>query len=127
MSLGQTLFHQYLGHRRHGGIFFRNHVHFHHAHYSGDHVGSVHYAKNEGNNTPYFLIPTVLVIGLSYLVMRLDLFGVQLVAMALSFYAHVYIDSSIILQDRGLVASCGSGESSSSIFSTTAMPTAISQ
>lgn len=54
---------------------------------------SVHHAKNEGNNTPFFLIPTVLVIGLSYLVMRLDLFGVQLAAMALSFYAHVYIDN----------------------------------
>lgn len=92
MSLGQTLFHRYLGHRHLGGIFFKNHVQFHHAHYSGDHIVSVHHGNNEGNNTPFFLIPTILVVGLSYFVMRLDLFVVQLAAMSLSFYAHVYID-----------------------------------
>jgi hypothetical protein len=92
MSLGQTLFHWHLGHRSFGGIFFRNHVHFHHAHYSGDHIVSVHHGNNEGNNTPFFLIPTVLVVGLSYLFMRFDLFVVQLAAMSLSFYAHVYLD-----------------------------------
>jgi len=75
-----------------GGIFFRNHVHFHHAHYSGDHIASVHHGNNEGNNTPFFLIPTVLVVGLSYLIMRFDLFVVQLAAMSLSFYVHVYLD-----------------------------------
>lgn len=93
MSLGQTLFHRYLGHRRLGGIFFKNHVQFHHARYSGDHVVSFHHGNNEGNNTPFFLIPTVLVVGLSYFVMRLDLFVVQLAAMSLSFYGHVYIDN----------------------------------
>ena len=92
MLLGQTLFHRHLGHRSFGGIFFRNHVHFHHAHYSGDHIASVHHGNNEGNNTPFFLIPTVLVVGLSYLFMRFDLFVVQLAAMSLSFYAHVYLD-----------------------------------
>ncbi len=93
MSLGQTLFHRYLGHRRLGGIFFRNHVHFHHAHYSGDHIVSArHGNNNEGNNTPFFLIPTVLVVGLSYLFLRFDLFVVQLAAMSLSFYGHVYLD-----------------------------------
>ena len=67
MSLGQTLFHRYLGHRRLGGTFFRNHVHFHHAQYSGDHVVSVPHGKNKGNNTPFFLIPTIVVVGLGYL------------------------------------------------------------
>ena len=52
MSLGQTLFHQYLGHRRVGGRFFRNHVQFHHAHYAGDHVVSAHYL-DDGTIIPY--------------------------------------------------------------------------
>jgi hypothetical protein len=34
MSFSQTLMHYRLGHRRLGGIFFRNHIHFHHVHYS---------------------------------------------------------------------------------------------
>src|SRR3954452_14196956 len=70
----------------------KNQVHFHHAHYSGDHIVSVHHGNNGGNNTPFFLIPTVLVVGLSYLIMRFDLFVVQLAAMSLSFYGHVYLD-----------------------------------
>jgi sterol desaturase/sphingolipid hydroxylase (fatty acid hydroxylase superfamily) len=92
MSLGQTLFHQYVGHRHWGGRFFRNHAQFHHTYYSGDHVVSSRYIGEEGNNTPYFLIPTALVIGVSYFFLRLDLFIVQLAAMSLSFYGHVYID-----------------------------------
>ena len=43
MSLGQTLFHHYLGHSRLGGRFFKNHIQFHHVHYAGDHVVSTHY------------------------------------------------------------------------------------
>ena len=38
MSLGQTLFHRYLGHRGIGGRFFKNLLHVHHKHYSGDHI-----------------------------------------------------------------------------------------
>ena len=67
-------------------------MHFHHAHYSGDHIASIRHGHNEGNNTPFFLIPIVLVVGLSYLVMRFDLFVIQLAAMSLSFYGHVYLD-----------------------------------
>ena len=92
MSLGQTLFHRYLGHRRLGGRFFKNHMQFHHAHYAGDHVVSTHYLDNGDNNTLFFLTPVALVVGLSYLFLRLDLFVVQLAAMSLSFYGHVYID-----------------------------------
>src|SRR5712691_3088570 len=40
MSLGQTLFHRYLGHRGIGGRFFENHLYIHHRHYSGNHVVS---------------------------------------------------------------------------------------
>ena len=92
MSLGQTLFHQYLGHRRIGGRFLKNHMLFHHTHYSGDHVVSAHYLDNGDNNTLFFLTPVALVIGLTYFFLRLDLFIVQLAAMSLSFYGHVYID-----------------------------------
>jgi sterol desaturase/sphingolipid hydroxylase (fatty acid hydroxylase superfamily) len=92
MSLGQTLFHKYLGHHRIGGRFFKNHIQFHHAHYSGDHVVSAGYLDNGDNNTLFFLMPGAVVVGISYLFVRLDLFIVLLVAMSLSFYGHVYID-----------------------------------
>src|SRR6202040_3345681 len=55
MSLGQTLFHRYLGHRGIGGRFFENHLHIHHRHYSGNHVVSEYYLNKEANNTPFFL------------------------------------------------------------------------
>src|SRR5258708_24838707 len=92
MSLGQTLFHRYLGHHRLGGRFFIRHLQFHHAFYSGNHIISSDHPNNEGNNTPFFLIPTALVIGLSYFLLPLDLFFVQILAMSLSFGAHVYLD-----------------------------------
>ena len=59
MSFSQTVMHYRLGHRRLGGIFFRNHIDFHHVHYSKDHLASPSYIKNDGdgNNTPFFLIP----------------------------------------------------------------------
>jgi hypothetical protein len=38
------------------------------------------------------LIPATLVIGLGYLFLPLDLFIVQLVAMSISFYVHLYFD-----------------------------------
>ncbi len=91
-SLGQTLFHRYLGHRHLGGRFFRNHVQFHHVHYLGNHVVSTHYLDNGDDNTLFFLTPVAVVVGLSYLFLRLDLFMVQVAAMSLSFYGHVYID-----------------------------------
>ena len=93
MSLGQTLFHRYLGHSRLGGRFFKNHLQFHHVHYAGDHVVSTHYLDNGDNNTLFFLIPVVLVVGLSCLFLRLDLLMVQLAVMSLSFCGHYYLDN----------------------------------
>ena len=92
MSLGQTLFHLHLGHRHLGGRFFKNHMQFHHAHYSGNHVVSTHYLDNGDNNTLFFLAPVAVVIGLGYLFLRPDLFVAQMTTMSLSFYGHVYID-----------------------------------
>ena len=90
MSLGQTLFHRYLGHRGIGGKFFENHLYIHHRHYSGNHVVSEYYLNEEANNTPFFLIPVTLVISLGYLVLPLDLFIVQLTAMSISFYVPLF-------------------------------------
>ena len=93
MSLGQTLFHRYLGHSRLGGRFFKNHIQFHHTHYSGDHVISAHYLDNGDNNTLFFLMPVGVVVALGYFFLRLDLLAVQLAVMSLSFCGHYYIDN----------------------------------
>src|SRR6202158_891399 len=92
MSFAQTLMHYKLGHHRMGGKFFRNHINFHHTYYSKDHLVSRTYLGDEGNNTPYFLIPVFLVGACTYLVLPIDLFVVQVVVCAASFYAHVFFD-----------------------------------
>jgi Fatty acid hydroxylase superfamily len=92
MSFAQTLMHYKLGHHPMGGKFFRNHINFHHAHYSKDHLVSPTYLGDEGNNTPFFFIPVFLVGACTYLVLPVDLFVVQAVACAASFYAHVFFD-----------------------------------
>jgi hypothetical protein len=51
MSFAQTLMHYKLGHHSMGGKFFRNHINFHHTHYSKDHLVSATYLDDEGNNT----------------------------------------------------------------------------
>ena len=73
MSLGQTLFHRFLGHSRLGGRFFKNHIEFHHVHYAGDHVVSTHYLDNGDNNTLFFLKSCRSGGRTSYLFLRLDL------------------------------------------------------
>ena len=60
MSFAQTLMHYKLGHHPMGGNFFRNHINFHHAYYSKDHLVSQIYLGKEGNNTPFFFIPVIL-------------------------------------------------------------------
>ena len=92
MSFGQTLMHYKLGHHPMGGKFFRNHINFHHAHYSKDHLVSRTYLGDEGNNTPFFSVPVFLVGACTYLLLPFDLFVVQVIACAASFYAHVFFD-----------------------------------
>jgi sterol desaturase/sphingolipid hydroxylase (fatty acid hydroxylase superfamily) len=92
MSFAQTLMHYKLGHHPMGGRFFRNHINFHHTYYSKDHLVSPTYLGDEGNNTPFFFIPVFLVGACTYLVLPVDLFVVQAVACAASFYAHVFFD-----------------------------------
>ena len=92
MSFAQTLMHYKLGHHPMGGKFFRNHINFHHTYYSKDHLVSRTYRGDEGNNTPFFFVPVFLVGACTYLVLPIDLFVVQVVACAASFYAHVFFD-----------------------------------
>jgi sterol desaturase/sphingolipid hydroxylase (fatty acid hydroxylase superfamily) len=92
MSGGQTLFHCSLGHRRLGGVFHRNHIRFHHRYYARGSLVSPTPPSDEGNNTPYFLIPTVLVAGAAFYLLPFGLFLVAVAASAASFYAHVYLD-----------------------------------
>ena len=40
VSSSQTLFHYILGHHRIGGIFYRNHIRFHHTYYAKGHLVS---------------------------------------------------------------------------------------
>jgi len=99
VSGSQTLFHYGLGHHRLGGVFFRNHIRFHHAYYARGHLVSSVYRSEEGNNTPYFLIPTILVAAITFFVLPVDLFLVVAAASAGSFYAHVYFDKVYHLQE----------------------------
>jgi hypothetical protein len=92
MSFGQTLMHSKLGHSPIGGKFFRNHINFHHIYYSKDHLVSPAYLGEKGNNTPYFFIPVCLVGAATYFVLPIELFAVQMVTCAASFYAHVFFD-----------------------------------
>ncbi len=99
MSGSQTFLHYWLGHRRLGGALYRNHIKFHHTYYAQGHLVSTKYRGAEGNNTPYFLIPTVLVgAGLFYL-LPLALFVVTALAGAASFYAHVLLDKEYHLEN----------------------------
>ena len=102
MSFAQTLMHYKLGHHPMGGKFFRNHINFHHAHYSKDHLVSRTYLGDEGNNTPFFFIPVFLVGACTYLVLPVDLFVAQLVACAASFYAHVFFDKEYHIEGSRL-------------------------
>ena len=92
VSFAQTLMHYKLGHHPMGGGLFRNHINFHHAHYSKNHLVSQTYLGNEGNNTPFFFIPVILVGGAAYFFLPLSLFIVMITACATSFYAHVFFD-----------------------------------
>jgi len=92
MSFGQTLIHYKVAHHPIGGKIFRNHINFHHTHYSDDHLVSGAYLGDEGNTTPYFFIPVLLIGGCAYSLLPLDFFVVMAVACAASFYAHVLFD-----------------------------------
>ena len=92
MSFAQTLMHYKLGHHPMGGKFFRNHINFHHTYYAKDHLVSSKYISDKGNNTPFFLILTLLVGTCTYFLLPTDLFITQIISGALSFWVHTYFD-----------------------------------
>jgi len=98
MSFGQTLIHYKVAHHPMGGKIFRNHINFHHTHYSEDHLVSKTYLGDEGNTTPYFVFPVLLASACAYLLLPLDLFIVAMVTCAASFYAHVLFDNEYHLE-----------------------------
>ena len=103
VSFAQTLMHCKLGHRPIGGKLFRNHINFHHTLYSRDHLVSRTYLGDEGNNTPYFLVPVGIVGAFTYCILPIDLFVVQMVACAASFYAHVFFDKEYHVEGSWLL------------------------
>jgi sterol desaturase/sphingolipid hydroxylase (fatty acid hydroxylase superfamily) len=92
VSFGQALMHYKFAHHAIGGKLFRMHINYHHTHYSNDHLVSRRYLGDEGNITPFFFIPVLLVATLSYFVLPIDIFVVELCAGAASFYVHVFFD-----------------------------------
>jgi sterol desaturase/sphingolipid hydroxylase (fatty acid hydroxylase superfamily) len=94
MSCGQTLMHYWLGHHRIGGTLFRNHINFHHARYAKGHLVSPLPEEREGNNTPFFFIP-VLLVGLAmFMILPTALFIAVTLAAGVSFHAHVWFDKA---------------------------------
>lgn len=102
MSSGQTLLHYGLGHHRLGGVLYRNHIKYHHTYYAKGHLASTTYLGEEGNNTPYFLVPTLLVGGALFFVLPLALFLVMATVSAVSFYAHVVLDREYHVENSRL-------------------------
>jgi sterol desaturase/sphingolipid hydroxylase (fatty acid hydroxylase superfamily) len=92
ISFCQTALHRWLGHRRMGAFLYRNHINFHHTYYARGHLASPAYQGEDGNNTPFFLIPTCLVAAGLFFALPLRLFVVMVLASAASFYAHVFFD-----------------------------------
>jgi hypothetical protein len=77
------MMHCWLGHHRLGGRFFRNHI-FHHTYYASGRLASAVYRGMDGNNTPFFLIPTILVGGALFFVLPFKLLVVMALASAAS-------------------------------------------
>jgi len=84
--------HYNFGHHQFGGMFARNRINFHHTYYSKDDLVSERYRSEEGNNTPFFLIPMFLVGTCVYLLLPFELFVPQVATSGISFYAHVFFD-----------------------------------
>jgi hypothetical protein len=94
VSGGQTVMHCWIGHRRIGGALFRNHINFHHARYRRGHLVSTARLKEDGNNTPFFLLPVALVAALVFFILPLSFFIAVMLTAGLSFFAHVWFDKA---------------------------------
>ncbi len=111
MSFGQTLIHYKVAHHPMGGKIFRDHINFHHTHYSEDHLVSPTYLGDEGNTTPYFVIPVLLASACAYLLLPLDLFIVAMVTVRRRFTRTSVSTTSTTWRDRGFGGLRGLGAS----------------
>jgi len=102
VSFSQTFLHYKLAHRALGRKLFRNHINFHHSYYAKGHLVSARYIGKEGNNTPYFFLPVIVVGIFSYFLLPFDFFLVQVIACAGSFYAHVFFDKEYHIENSRL-------------------------
>jgi sterol desaturase/sphingolipid hydroxylase (fatty acid hydroxylase superfamily) len=103
VSFAQTILHYKLGHHPIGGKLFRNHINFHHTHYSQDHLVSATYLDDDGNNTPFFFIPVLAVGACMYFLLPIELFGVVALTCSVSFYAHVFFDKEYHVEGSRLL------------------------
>ncbi len=92
VSCGQTVLHRWLGHKRVGGQFCRNHIAFHHTFYARGHLESAIYRGSGGINTSFFLVPIGLIATTLYFVLPMGLFLALILASGVSFGAHVMLD-----------------------------------
>ncbi len=101
-SFVQASLHSLFGHTRLGRSLYKVHVGSHHGVYSKDILMSDRYSDEEESLTFYYVIPTVILVGVAYLILALDLLVVHLSSLALAFYAHVYLHVHYHLKDSWL-------------------------
>ena len=101
-SFIQASLHCVVGHRRLGGTLRKNHLRYHHAIYSRNAVVSEKYIDEEKSLTIYYVLPATIVASIDYLLLPFDIFLIHVSALALSFYAHVYVHVQYHLKDPWL-------------------------
>jgi sterol desaturase/sphingolipid hydroxylase (fatty acid hydroxylase superfamily) len=101
-SFIQAFLHRVVAHRKFGGILRKNHLRYHHAIYSKNVMVSEKYIDEEKSLTIYYVLPATIVASIDYLLLPLDIFLIHVSALALSFYAHVYVHVQYHLKDPWL-------------------------
>ncbi len=101
-SFVQASLHCFVGHRKIGGVFRKNHLRYHHAIYSRNVMASDKYIDEEKSLTVYYVIPAALLGSVSYVLLPLGIFLVHISSLTFSFYAHVYVHVQYHLKDPWL-------------------------
>ena len=98
-SFIQASLHCVVAHRKFGGVLRKNHLRYHHAIYSKNVMVSEKYIDEEKSLTIYYVLPATIIASIDYLLLPLDIFLIHVSALALSFYAHVYVHVQYHLRD----------------------------
>lgn len=98
-SFVQTFTHRAFGHGAHGGWIRKRHVTEHHGIYSGDRLLQPRYSEQEKSLSKYGLIPTAVVVPMTFLLFPLAFAGACLAGIALSYLAHIYLHAQYHLSD----------------------------